>query len=140
MTYICNLTSVSNVCEAVPVSLFWELGTLRTQRITGDVSRISFQPDWQIDNHGAYSNPETQLETQPRTQSLAITFEGYLRKRSFVPSIPRFSLVPSSRVFPNPHLALGKPVEEAGWRPRTRILELFRRRTQPRFSFLFGEG
>ena len=140
MTFICNLTSVSNVCKAAPVSIFCELGTQRTQRITGNASRISFQPDWQIDNHGAYSNPETQLETQPRTQSLAITFEGYLRKRSFVPSIPRSSLVSSSRVFPNPHLALGKPVEEAGWRPRTRIFVRFRRRTQPRFSFLFGEG
>ena len=129
MTYICNLTSVGNVCEAAPVSIFWELGTQRTQRITGSASRISFQPDWQIDNHGAYSNPETQLETLPRTQSLAITFEGYLRKRSFVPIILRFSLVSSSCVFPNPHLALGKPVEEASWRPRTRILALFRRRT-----------
>ena len=140
MTFICNLTSVSNVCKAAPVSIFWELGTQRTQPITGSASRISFEPDWQIDNHGAYSNPETQLETLPRTQSLAITFEGYLRKRSFVPSIPHFSLVSSSRVFPNPHLALGKPVEEAGWRPRTRIFVRFRRRTQPRFSFLFGEG
>ena len=107
MTFICNLTSVSNVCKAAPVSIFRELGTQRTQRITGNASRISFQPDWQIDNHGAYSNRETQLETLPRTQSLAITFEGYLRKRSFVPSIPLFSLVSSSRV-PQSPLSLGK--------------------------------
>ena len=108
MTFICNLTSVSNVCEAAPVSIFWELGTQRTQRITGSASRISFQPDWQIGNHGAYSNPETQLETLPRTQSLAIFFEGYLRKRSFVPSIRRFSACLQLSRVPQSPLSLGK--------------------------------
>ena len=46
--------SHKQVCEAVPRSLFWAF-------------RISFHPDWQIDNglfnrlvnHGAYSNPDT---------------------------------------------------------------------------------
>ena len=45
-----SLTSVSNVCEAAPVSIFWELGTQRTQRITARAFRISFLLDWQIDN------------------------------------------------------------------------------------------
>ena len=48
--------SHKQVCEAVPRSLFWAF-------------RISFHPDWQIDNgffnrlvnHGAYSNPDTQV-------------------------------------------------------------------------------
>ena len=45
-----SLTSVSNVCEAAQVSIFWELGTQRTQRITARAFRISFLLDWQIDN------------------------------------------------------------------------------------------
>ena len=108
MTFICNLTSVSNVSKAAPVSIFWELGTQRTQRITGNASRISFQPDWQIDNHGAYSNPETQLETLPRTQSLAITFEGYFEKALVRSQHPPFlACLQFSRV-PQSPLSLGK--------------------------------
>ena len=38
-----NLTPVSIVCEAASISQ-------QTQQITGNVFRISLQPDWQIDN------------------------------------------------------------------------------------------
>ena len=38
-----NLTPVSNVCEAAPISVFWT--PRRTQRITGSAFRISFQLD-----------------------------------------------------------------------------------------------
>ena len=44
------------------------LGSQGTQRITGIAFRISFQPDWQINNGffngpiiGAYSNPGTRV-------------------------------------------------------------------------------
>ena len=42
----CNLTPVSNVCEAAPKSLFW--ASNRVERITRNAFRISFQTDWQI--------------------------------------------------------------------------------------------
>ena len=43
-----NLASVSNVCEAAPISLFWAPTDLQ---IAGRAFRISFHPDWQMD-HG----------------------------------------------------------------------------------------
>ena len=50
-----NLTpvSLSKVCEAAPISLFWA-PPHRTQRITRKAFRISFQPDWQTDNGFLY--------------------------------------------------------------------------------------
>ena len=39
-----NLCRRLNLCEAVPISLFW---APRTQRITGSVFGISFHFDWQ---------------------------------------------------------------------------------------------
>ena len=45
-----NLTPVhpvSNVCEAVPISLFQ--ASNRLNEITGNAFRISLHPDWQID-------------------------------------------------------------------------------------------
>ena len=58
-----NVTSASN--DSVDILV---LGSQRTQRITGSAFRISFQPDWQIDNgffqqanRKAYSNPGTQM-------------------------------------------------------------------------------
>ena len=45
-----NLTPVhpvSNVCEAVPISLFQAFN--RLNEITGNAFRISLHPDWQID-------------------------------------------------------------------------------------------
>ena len=42
-----NLTSVSKVCKAAPISLLW---APNTQRITGYAFWISFQSDWQIHN------------------------------------------------------------------------------------------
>ena len=45
------VTLVGNVCEAAPRSLFWV-----PQRIPGSVFRISFHPDWQIDN-GIFNRP-----------------------------------------------------------------------------------
>ena len=53
-----NLTLVSNhgnVCEAATISLI-VLGPQRTQQETGSAFRISFHPDWQIDN-GLFNRP-----------------------------------------------------------------------------------
>ena len=41
-------SAVSNVCEASLISLF--LAPQRTQWITGNAFRISFHPDWQMNN------------------------------------------------------------------------------------------
>ena len=61
-----NLISVGNVCEVAPKSLFGAPNG--TQPITGNGFRISFHPDWPVDNgfltgqwRGAYSNPGTQV-------------------------------------------------------------------------------
>ena len=43
-----NLTSVGNVCEVAPKSLFWAPNG--TQPIAGNGFRISFHPDWLVDN------------------------------------------------------------------------------------------
>ena len=86
-----NQTPVSNVCKVAPRSLFW--ASRRTQRITGSAFRISFQPDWLIDN-AIFNRP-----IMARTQILVLR-----------------------------------------WRPKTRILVLFRRRTYPEFSFVSSAG
>ena len=44
-----NLTSVSNVCETAPRFLFWVPKGLNSL-INESASRISFHPDWQIEN------------------------------------------------------------------------------------------
>lgn len=47
------------------------------EKITGKAFKISFQPDWQTDNgffehtnHGAYSNPDTQVKAQNKDFSI----------------------------------------------------------------------
>ena len=82
-----NLTSVSGLCEAAPISLICQ----RTQRITGSAFRISFYPDWQI-NNDIFNRPVLKMaRTQilvhgwgPRTRILAL-----FRRRTF----PEFSIV-----------------------------------------------
>ena len=52
-----NLTPVSSVCEAAPLSLFCAgHGLNELPRITGNALRISLQPDWQI-NNGFFNRP-----------------------------------------------------------------------------------
>ena len=90
-----NLTPVhpvSNVCEAVPISLFQ--ASNRLNEITGNAFRISLHPVWQIDN-------------------------------SF---------------FLNKSVMVRNQILVHRWRPRARILALFRRRTWPEFSFVCGTG
>ena len=80
-----NLTSVTGVCEAAPISLMWQ----RTQRITGSAFRISFYPDWQINNY-IFNRPvmaRSQIQVHrwgPRTRILAL-----FRRRT----LPEFSIV-----------------------------------------------
>ena len=70
-----NLTLVSGVCEAAPISLMCQ----RTQRITGSAFPISFYPDWQI-NNDIFNRPVLKMaRTQilvhrwgPRTRILAL--------------------------------------------------------------------
>ena len=48
-----NVTLVSNVCEAAPRSLFWAPNGFNE---LSEVFRISFHPDWQIEN-GIFNRP-----------------------------------------------------------------------------------
>ena len=51
----CNLSSVySNICETVPISLFWAPN--RLNELT-ETFQIFPQPDWQIKNHGIFKRP-----------------------------------------------------------------------------------
>ena len=80
-----NLTLVSGVCEAATISLMCQ----RTQRITGSAFRISFYPDWQI-NNDVFNRPvmaRTQILVHrwgPRTRILAL-----FRRRT----LPEFSIL-----------------------------------------------
>ena len=51
----CNLILVSKVCETGSIDNL-VLGSLRTQRIIENAFRVSFQPDWQI-NNGFFNRP-----------------------------------------------------------------------------------
>ena len=74
---ISNLTVVSNVCKAVPMSLFWA-----SNRFNGLLEmhfEISLQSDWQIDLSNAIFNRPIMVCTQilghrwrPITKSLAL--------------------------------------------------------------------
>ena len=59
---------VSNVREAVPISLFQ--ASNRINEITGNAFRISLHPDWQIDRSffltSQSSNPGTQVGAQSK--------------------------------------------------------------------------
>ena len=76
-----NLTSVSNVCEAAPISLFWAPNRLEF--------RISFHPDWQIDN--GYFNWPIMARTRilVHMQGRRTRISALLRRRTW----PEFSFV-----------------------------------------------
>ena len=85
-----NVTPVSNVWKAAPIRLF-RAGPQRTQRITGNVFRISLQRYWQIDN-GFFIRPimartqslvhrwgnKTRISASFRRRALPGLFEGWL--------------------------------------------------------------
>ena len=70
-----NLTSVSNVCEAAPISVAWEPNGLN--ELPEIRFGISFHPDWQIEN-GLFTRPimtRTQIlvpRLGPRTRISAL--------------------------------------------------------------------
>ena len=49
-----NLTPVSNICEAAPISLFWALSGLN--ELPEGPFWVSFHPEWRIDN-GLFNRP-----------------------------------------------------------------------------------
>ena len=63
------LTSASDVCKAAPILLFWVTNGLNELPEVGLefpfilIGKSSNGPFWQA-NHGAYSNPGTQVEAQ----------------------------------------------------------------------------